>query len=442
MKIAISLIAPTIALASVACAQVSFTPLGDLPGGAFASRANAVSADGSAIAGQGDTGATDAVLWIRSGSTWTGPIALPRLAGGTSAIARGVANGGSVVVGESTVANFRQPVRWNVVGTIGTISSIPFPADGGYSGVAYACSADGSVICGDILYAPPSGGGPPPLPITKAIRNTSAGTIDLGTVTGAPGVSAGVTTARAISSDGSVAVGYGMDASSTYRAFRHAGTMNDVTSGAWSGFGRGCSPDGNTIVGSQSVSGTTAAFMWTSASGHVNLTPIATFDSAAALDATNNARRICGINSLTGISNSQHAVIWDDGLGCRSIAQVLSAGSADLSGWNLTFATSMSDDGTTIVGYGINPSGNTEAWVATIPMPPIACPADLDNGSGTGTTDGGVDINDLLYFLVQFESGSTAADLDNDGDPASGTPDGGVDINDLLFFLARFEAGC
>ena len=46
------------------------------------------------------------------------------------------------------------------------------------------------------------------------------------------------------------------------------------------------------------------------------------------------------------------------------------------------------------------------------PMPPIACPADLDNGSGTGTTDGGVDINDLLYFLTQFETGSTAADLD------------------------------
>jgi hypothetical protein len=33
------------------------------------------------------------------------------------------------------------------------------------------------------------------------------------------------------------------------------------------------------------------------------------------------------------------------------------------------------------------------------------CPADLDNGSGTGTPDGGVDINDLLYFLVRFEGG-------------------------------------
>jgi hypothetical protein len=37
--------------------------------------------------------------------------------------------------------------------------------------------------------------------------------------------------------------------------------------------------------------------------------------------------------------------------------------------------------------------------------------------------DGGVDINDLLYFLtVSFEAGSTAADLDNDGDPRLGHP--------------------
>lgn len=72
---------------------------------------------------------------------------------------------------------------------------------------------------------------------------------------------------------------------------------------------------------------------------------------------------------------------------------------------------------------------------------PAFCPADLDSGNGAGIPDGGVDINDLLFFLTKFEEGATAADLDNDGqDPAQ--PDGGVDINDLLFFLTHFESGC
>ncbi len=68
------------------------------------------------------------------------------------------------------------------------------------------------------------------------------------------------------------------------------------------------------------------------------------------------------------------------------------------------------------------------------------CPADLDDGSATGQPDGGVDINDLLYFLGQYESGLCGADLD--GGAGNGLPDGGVDINDLLFFLGHYEGGC
>lgn len=68
------------------------------------------------------------------------------------------------------------------------------------------------------------------------------------------------------------------------------------------------------------------------------------------------------------------------------------------------------------------------------------CPADVDDGTGTGTHDGGVDINDLLYFLVQFEEGGANSDLD-DGS-GSGTPDGAVTIDDLLFMLVHFENGC
>ncbi len=68
------------------------------------------------------------------------------------------------------------------------------------------------------------------------------------------------------------------------------------------------------------------------------------------------------------------------------------------------------------------------------------CVADFDDGSATGTPDGGVDISDLLFFLALFDAGDIGADVD-DGS-STGTPDGGVDISDLLYFLFRFDAGC
>ncbi|MGD9790027.1 MAG: GC-type dockerin domain-anchored protein [Phycisphaerales bacterium] len=68
------------------------------------------------------------------------------------------------------------------------------------------------------------------------------------------------------------------------------------------------------------------------------------------------------------------------------------------------------------------------------------CVADVDDGTGTGTPDGGVTIDDLLYYLSIFNQGLISADVD-DG-TGTGTQDGGVTIDDLLYYLARFNAGC
>lgn len=68
------------------------------------------------------------------------------------------------------------------------------------------------------------------------------------------------------------------------------------------------------------------------------------------------------------------------------------------------------------------------------------CVADFDNGSGTGIPDGGVTIDDLLYYLAIYGNGAPSADVD-DGSTI-GTPDGGVTIDDLLYFLQRFADGC
>jgi hypothetical protein len=96
-------------------------------------------------------------------------------------------------------------------------------------------------------------------------------------------------------------------------------------------------------------------------------------------------------------------------------------------------------DGSRLVLYNCNGRGRVPAWVSFTCLVP-ECVADIDDGSGTGVPDGGVTIDDLLYFLFIFEQGSLMADVD-DGS-GTGIPDGGVTIDDLLYFLTRFEAGC
>lgn len=112
------------------------------------------------------------------------------------------------------------------------------------------------------------------------------------------------------------------------------------------------------------------------------------------------------------------------------------------------FATGASPESVTIAD--LNGNGTPELIVANRDsstlsvfingVTPPRCPADLDNGSGTGTPDGGVTVEDLLYYLAVYESGGARADLDNG--TGSGTPDGGVTIEDLLYFVGRYYTGC
>ncbi len=86
-----------------------------------------------------------------------------------------------------------------------------------------------------------------------------------------------------------------------------------------------------------------------------------------------------------------------------------------------------------------SPCGNATSNAAILSLQ-IACIADVDDGSGSGTPDGGITIDDLLFYLFIFEAGDLRSDVD-DGS-FSGTFDGGVTIDDLLYFLFRFESGC
>jgi probable HAF family extracellular repeat protein len=67
--------------------------------------------------------------------------------------------------------------------------------------------------------------------------------------------------------------------------------------------------------------------------------------------------------------NGPEAFIWDAAHGMRSLRQRLISEAklnASLRNWKLRAATAVSRDGSTIVGSGINPSGNREAWIARL----------------------------------------------------------------------------
>jgi len=65
----------------------------------------------------------------------------------------------------------------------------------------------------------------------------------------------------------------------------------------------------------------------------------------------------------------REAFIWDAENGMRNFGDVLvNDCGLDLTGWTLRYATGISADGLTIVGWGLGPNG-TEGWIATIPEP-------------------------------------------------------------------------
>jgi hypothetical protein len=89
---------------------------------------------------------------------------------------------------------------------------------------------------------------------------------------------------------------------------------------------------------------------------------------------------------------------------------------------------------------GFNSGAYTIALTGVCGVCHGGCVADFDDGNATGTPDGGVGIEDLLWYLDLYDQGLICADVD-DGN-GLGVQDGGVGIEDLLYFLFRYDAGC
>ncbi|MFK7898949.1 MAG: PEP-CTERM sorting domain-containing protein [Myxococcota bacterium] len=80
-------------------------------------------------------------------------------------------------------------------------------------------------------------------------------------------------------------------------------------------------------------------------------------------------------STVVGLATSEaglEAFVWDANTGMTSLQVLLTSLGVDLAGWQLSEARGVSADGKAIVGYGTNPSGFTEAFIAVIPEPSSA----------------------------------------------------------------------
>jgi len=369
----VTALAALIGIASVSTARAAFfTGLGDLAGGGFGSFAMSVSADGFVVVGYGSSASGgEAFRWTSGG----GMVGLGDLAGGSfGSIAWGVSADGSVVVGTGSSASGPQEAfRWTSRGGMVGLGDLP---GGQFYSEATDVSADGSVVVGR--------GSPAPAPdvnvLSEAFRWTAdGGLVGLGAFPGGAGFES---YASGVSSDGSVVVGGSISALSQVppEAFRWTAGGGMVGLGDLPGdsyidsTAMGVSADGSVVVGRGTpASGDEEAFRWTSGGGMVGLgdLPGGSFYSIA-WGVSADGSVVVGTGSS---ASGSEAFIWDATNGMRSLEDVLNSYGVDLTGWKLSQARGISADGITIVGYGTNPLGQNEAWVAN--LSPVPEPATL-----------------------------------------------------------------
>lgn len=348
-----------------------FIPLGDLPGGEFFSAGGRISTDGSTVVGV-SRGPDPGVPFQTSQEAfrWTASEGMVGLGDIDEAFvwssASDVSGDGSVIVGLGTLGagiDHQRPFRWTpATGMVQLVDP---------KGVlilrrANAVSDNGQFIVG---HANPMTGG------NLAYRWSAAGGAEsLGALPNNLGVPDSF--AFAVSADGNAVGGASFTLNGANESFRWtpAGglvSIGDVPGGDAYSLAFGISPDGGTLVGNarHNIGGfpRDEAFIWSEDDGFRFPDPLraAEFGSTA-VAASAYGRVVVGYDGNVG-----GAMIWDAGNGSRSILAVLTDEfGLDLTGWTLLGASDITPDGTLIVGTGVNPEGNTEAWLARIPQPP------------------------------------------------------------------------
>ena len=223
----------------------------------------AISGDGSTVVGyqpSANSLGDSAVRWTAA----QGIVALGDLPGGANqSYAQAVSANGGVVVGWRSSAAGGEAFRWTSSEGMSTLDGFPEAPAGGRSTYAFATSADGAVIVG----RSDTGFG------SESFRWTSStGAVGLVDTTGSYfGMNA-----QAVSGDGSVVVGFARNNATTQEAFRWTSAggvegIGDLPGGVFQSDAYAASYDGSVVVGRSFTSLGWEAFIWTAGAGMQSL---------------------------------------------------------------------------------------------------------------------------------------------------------------------------
>ena len=358
----------------------------------------AISADGSVLVGS-IKDYDEALGYYSEAFRWTQADGLVRLGflDNYNSYATDVSADGSVVIGYSNTSARSRSFRWTQETGMVSLESDNFSL--AYHVIANGVSADGSVIVGIASFPSPSYKPDQAFRWTQSSGMLSLGSLPYGVFSVAADVSAdgsgmlslgslpyGVSSVAAdVSADGSVIVGVRVNGASeeAFRWTQETGTVGLGVSADFSnGYigsdlsfdGVGISADGSVVIGySINANGDQEAFRWTQETGMMDLGSLdPNVASSTAKDVSADGSIVVGYSR--NANGSQEAFRWTQETGMVSLKETLIGAGLDVSGWTLDEATGISADGFTIVGNGINPSGQTEGWVAHLSPEPIPEP--------------------------------------------------------------------
>ena len=393
--------------------QPYFTGIGTLDGYGT-SVASGVSASSTVVLG---TSGVDAPH-PKEAVYWTMEDGMVSLTPGRHSDTSGGANGtGSVLTGVLVSWGTTEGFRWtHAEGAVG-LGDLP---GGEFRSSAGGTSADGKIVVGSSSSENSSED------YWEAFWWTAeTGLVPMGDLPGGIFRSG----ATAISADGFVIVGNGRTelGPEAFRWVTGKGMvgLGDLPGSSFDSTAVDVSADGSVVIGWSKATGGTQGFRWTAETGMVGLGRLAEEELANRAYGTSWDGNVI-VGEAFGLTGEAGPYYWTPEHGMRWLTDVFDEhGVVVPDGWSLSRAYAVSADGRTIVGYGVNPQGNTEGWVAYLGP---GCRADFDD-------DGTVDPEDVAAYITAWLNRNIFTDWNYDGS---------INTRDLLGFLNEWntQPGC